>query len=412
MPSTGWKPIPPPPRVPPRVTPDWTIGYCTNIHAGADVATICDNLTTHTAAVARQTARRRGDDRLGVGLWIPAAAAASLGGPCRQQLFAAIDAAGVVAYTLNGFPHDDFHAPRVKHDVYRPAWWDPARADYTIRLAGVLTDLLAGDRRVGTISTLPIGWPSPDADVPAAAVQLRRVAESMKKLEAATGRRIIVAIEPEPGCLIDRHEQILAFFDEHLADPTSRRHLGVCHDVCHSAVMGEDQSAVIAAYAAAGITIAKSQISSAIDVDWRSVAAADRPAVLDQMRRFAEDRYLHQVMATEIGGAAVLHDDLPEVLERAAADAVWLKSQTRWRVHFHVPIFADRFDRLGTTRGDIDAALAALHAAGDRFTGHVEVETYAYNVMPAAAKVGSVTDCLVAELRYLDDRIDAMVHPR
>ncbi len=393
------------------MTPDWTIGYCTNIHPGADVAAICNNLQTHTAVVAAAVSDLPRLRPLGVGLWLPAAAAASLGGPCRQQLVAAIAAAGVTAYTLNGFPHDNFHAPRVKHDVYQPPWWKPARADYTIRLAGVLTDLLSANRRVGTISTLPIGWPGPTADIAAATVQFRRVADELSRLESATGRQIIVAIEPEPGCLIDRHEQLIAFFDEHLSTAACRRHLGVCHDVCHSAVMGEDQAGVIAAYAAAGIRIAKSQISSAIEVDWQRFAAADRPRVLKQMGRFAEDRYLHQVMATDVTGAMTLYDDLPGVLDRAAADPVWLAGQTRWRVHFHVPIFADHFDQLGTTRDEIDTAIAALLAASDAFTGHVEVETYAYNVMPEFAKEPSVNDCLIDELRYLNDRIERRVQP-
>ena len=51
-----------------------TIGYCTNVHAGVDLASICSNLEEF-AIPARDAS---GSDVLGVGLWIPSPAAREL----------------------------------------------------------------------------------------------------------------------------------------------------------------------------------------------------------------------------------------------------------------------------------------------------------------------------------------------
>jgi hypothetical protein len=70
---------------------------------------------------------------------------------------------GLVAYTINGFPQDDFHQKVVKHRVYRPAWWEPARLEYTRDLVRILDRLLPSGVS-GSISTLPIGWGSDALD--------------------------------------------------------------------------------------------------------------------------------------------------------------------------------------------------------------------------------------------------------
>jgi hypothetical protein len=60
---------------------------------------------------------------------------------------------------MNGFPYGDFHEPVVKHKVYQPTWYEPARWKYTLQLAEILNQLLLPGVE-GSISTLPIAWPS------------------------------------------------------------------------------------------------------------------------------------------------------------------------------------------------------------------------------------------------------------
>ena len=142
--------------------PPARIGYCTNVHAGTDLATIREKLQTYAGTIARS--RRRRDPAagpLGVGLWIPASAAAELIRDDAVEAFALwLGEHQLFPLTINGFPYDNFHLPVVKHRVYRPAWWEPARLDYTVQLAKLLDRLLPRDGTVGSISTLPLGLPA------------------------------------------------------------------------------------------------------------------------------------------------------------------------------------------------------------------------------------------------------------
>ena len=52
----------------------WTTGYCTNVHAGTDMNSICDNLERYAGSARIQS----GLDTLGVGLWLPKSAATEL----------------------------------------------------------------------------------------------------------------------------------------------------------------------------------------------------------------------------------------------------------------------------------------------------------------------------------------------
>ena len=160
--------------------PGTILGYCTNVHAGTTPGDIEANLERHALAIKQRVAPR---EPMGVGLWLPAAAARSLRAGGRAQAFGDwLGERGLLPFTLNGFPYGDFHRPVVKHAVYRPDWTTSERLAYTIDLMHVLADLLAAvgpEAGEGSISTLPLGWPT-DLDAPGraeeAALNLRRAA--------------------------------------------------------------------------------------------------------------------------------------------------------------------------------------------------------------------------------------------
>ena len=387
-----------------------TLGYCTNIHPGITVEEICENLHTVSAEVAQ---RRGGDKRkLPVGLWIPSTAAVQLRRHGMQPLIDAIAEHNLLPYTVNGFPYDNFHQERVKHDVYQPAWWEDDRMTYTRDLAKILGELLPEQVTTGTISTLPFGWPK-QIDQDAEPVEgstiyrdvneeeahhigtnFRRLAEDMRMLEGRTGKRIIIAIEPEPGCMLERSQQVIDWFNQQLPDPTHRRYIGVCHDICHSAVMMEGQRDVLTAYADAGIVLGKIQVSSAIVADWQDILATDRDEALDQLRDLAEDRYLHQTGRVTADGSYAFAEDLPELIEQTPGD------DQKWIVHFHVPVFLERFGHLETTHNQIKETVQAVKELTSRedskdskaleFTGHWEIETYAWSVFPDSQREGDL----------------------
>ena len=207
---------------------------------------------------------------------------------------------GLRAYTFNGFPYGDFHQPVVKHAVYEPDWTTPRRLSYTLDLARVLAALLVDKDAAeeGSISTLPIGWPRGDGSdgerLAEAGRGLRELAAALRRLEDETGRCIHVDLEPEPGCLLSGAWDVVRFFEEHLLpggdEATLRRHIRVCHDVCHAAVMFGRQAEELASYRAAGVRVGKVQLSSAVWVRFDRLDEADRDHALRVLRTLAEPR--------------------------------------------------------------------------------------------------------------------------
>ncbi|QDS92135.1 Xylose isomerase-like TIM barrel [Roseimaritima multifibrata] len=356
------------------------------------------NLETYAVSV-RQDLRK---ERLAVGLWLPAKAAEELCEEGAAEAFSLwLQERNLQPYTINGFPYDNFHQEIVKHQVYEPAWWTDERRDYTIRLADILARLLP-DGRGGSISTLPIGWPSPTADATAiarAGENFRTVASHLRELEDRSGQRIVVAIEPEPGCILDSAKDVTQFFDSQLSEAWHRRYLTVCHDVCHSAVMFEDQADALAAYSAAGVTIGKVQVSNAIEVDWSIMSKGRRAEAFAQLAEFAEDRYLHQTGCRSDDGRFRLIEDLPELIQQESTDL----NDDAWRIHFHVPIFLEKFGNLGTTRDQIEYCLQCLQRSdAPEFLGDLEVETYAWTVLPESMRRHGLAKDIASELSWLN----------
>lgn len=371
------------------------------------MAQIRDNLQR----IAVQVRDRRSVAQQGVGLWIPEPAANELAQPGAVAEFARwLSDRGLYPMTINGFPQGDFHQPVVKHRVYQPTWWDDARREHTLRLIDILHGLLP-ERAIGSISTLPIAWSEPTPSVEQwarAAANLSVVSKRLHSLEQQSGRRIVLAIEPEPGCLIDTTGDMIALFERHFPDPIDRRYLTVCHDVCHGAVMYEDQASVIERYAEAGIGIGKVQVSSAIEVPWSELNDSHRrAAALEQLRQFAEDRYLHQTVRKLHDGSYRLLEDLPELLAQCENEDQ-LPADQSWRIHFHVPIFLPSFGNLRATQDAVLQALAAIRStAGVDFTGHWEVETYAWGVLPPELATDDLATAISQELNWFDQQLSS-----
>ncbi len=394
------------------------IAYCTNIHPGLDLDGVRRNLLDHTLAV-RASLVASGDwqvnEKLGVGLWLADSAAQEvMHGDNATRLADWLVEHSLVPFTFNGFPQSNFHQKVVKHSVYEPTWWQPDRFAYTQRLIHIL-DRLLPPGEVGSISTLPIAWslprPTPD-QLRAAAGFFKRIAIDLDRLLQSTGREIVIAIEPEPGCAITDGKSMRTFFEQYLLNGSEQhcvaRHLTVCHDVCHAAVMRENQAEEVAAYREMGMRIGKVQISSAIEIDWTRTPVSERAAAFLHLSQFAEDRYLHQTTVVHHAGAAmVLHEDLPELMRSIDVPE---SLEGTWRVHFHVPIFLATAGPLLTTQSDIASCLDSIEIELSKasklqsissFTGHFEVETYAWGVLPKSHRGASLAEDIAAELRYL-----------
>ena len=395
---------------------DWTVGYCTNVHAGTDLTKIRENLEKF--AVPVRTSVSRGGE-LGVGLWLPAQAASELSKGSNAASFAEfLHSNQLCPFTINAFPYDNFHQDVVKHRVYLPTWWETKRLEYTHQLAEILAKILPESVQTGSISTLPIGWPenpcdpndvssSNDKILQTAGQNLRELASRLQTIESSTGRRIVVAIEPEPGCILDTTSDVIAWFDENLPETHHRRYITVCHDVCHAAVMMESQRDVLTRLAAAGIAIGKVQVSSAVVAEWDAMAVGRRQEALQQLSGFAEDRYLHQTGRVTETGDFILAEDLPKLIAKAPEKGDPVRGDKRWVVHFHVPIFLERFGHLTTSHAAVLDCLRTLSEDAEpgepriQFTGHLEVETYAWTVLPGSMRKRGLADDIASEIVWL-----------
>lgn len=370
------------------------LAYGTNVHPAEDVAGLETQLRTYGAGVRAALSA----DRVGLGLWLPARAAATLAADpaAVDQLKAALDRHGLEVVTINAFPYARFHAPVVKKAVYRPDWSDPDRLDYTVDCARVLAGLLPDDAARGSISTVPLGWRSP---WPAerhrqARDHLDRLAEQLRGLAASTGRTIQVGLEPEPGCVVETITQAV----ERLAG-IDGAYLGVCLDTCHLATAFESAADAVATLAGAGLRVVKAQPAAALHV-----ADPADPVARAALAEFAEDRFLHQVRERDGDARLLERDDLPEAWDGDRP----LPGRSAWRVHFHVPVHADPIEPLASTSSELVDALAALVGGEAPVTDHLEVETYTWSVLPPGQRPSddaALVAGLAAELGWVRDRL-------
>ncbi|MFC4563564.1 metabolite traffic protein EboE [Nocardiopsis mangrovi] len=379
--------------------PDGTVvhlAYCTNVHPAEDVDGLIEQIRTYGGGVRAAL----GAGRLGLGLWLPARAAAGLAGDPRgaERVRAALDAAGCEVVTLNAFPYAGFHAPTVKHDVYHPDWTERARLDYTLDCARVLARIMPDDAARGSISTVPLAWRtpwSPDRHR-AAREHLDRLAEGLGAVAESEGRTIRVGLEAEPGCVVETSAQAASL----LAGLPGDR-LGVCLDTCHLAVAFEDPGAALDRLGAAGLPVVKLQASAAVEA-----ARPDEPATRAALAAFAEDRFLHQVRE-HAGGTTSARDDLPGALGGEAP----LPGEGPWRVHFHVPVHAPPAEPLRGTGDHLAATLGRVFGGPAALTDHVEVETYTWSVLPPAQRpegAAGLIAGIAGEIAWTRDRLTAL----
>jgi hypothetical protein len=356
--------------------------YCTNVHPGEAWADVRENLEAHTRAVKAAFAP---DALFPLGLRVSGRAAEELDPGESLRFRDWCEANDCFVLSLNGFPHGRFHGAGVKEKVYLPDWRDPARSAYTRRLADLLADWLPGGV-VGSISSVPVAFRPGfrEEDWPAVRRHLLETLEHLERIRQERGIEILLALEPEPGCVLESTADALACFERLQLPPPLAELAGLCFDCCHQAVEFERPADCLAALDAAGIRIAKLQVSSALRA---------RGDEIRELMRFDEPAYLHQAVARTRGGELRHFADLPDLA--AALHAGEGDELEECRVHFHVPIFADRLGHCGTTRFFLEEMLPIV---GDEIP--LEVETYSFNVLPPELRDETVAESVIRELRW------------
>lgn len=379
-----------------------TLAYCTNLFPAESIRDVRAALD-RCGAPLRQ---RLGLATLPLGLHLSSAATQELDDPAAFDAFTErLAGDGLAVVTLNAFPFGGFHAARVKEDVFRPTWEEPARAAFTERACRLLARWLP-ERATGAVSTHTGGLKEfgvSDAGDDRIARAWLRTALMLARLEDETGRRIVLSVEPEPLSRLETTGEVVEFFERMWTGPlrrasvewsvhsgwleaAARRHVGVCFDACHQAVEFEDGPSALERLRSAGIAVGKVQASVAPALERPS----ERPDALAELARYAEPRYLHQTFARTLSGSVERRRDLPDAL----ADRAFLESAAEIRTHFHVPIYLDAAGALGTTRRDLERVLAAAGSAPC-----VEVETYTLSALPAPPRDdGEIVEVMAREL--------------
>lgn len=362
-------------------SPPLHLTYCLNVHPGEDLASVRESLERWAARVKRRICP---GEPFGLGLRLGYRAANELlQGKELDSFQRLLDRHDMYVFTINGFPYGDFHGTSVKDRVYAPDWRDPARREYTVTLARILATLLP-EGVTGSISTVPASfkpWIHNEADVKAMTANLTTCVEEVAGICDLQNRRMVIALEPEPGCWIETTAEAVRFFSEHLPEST-RPWLGLCLDTCHLAVQWEDPVESLVMVRQAGIVVGKVQLSAAVETN-----SAD---VLEKLR---DPVYLHQTRVRTTDHADQVYMDIPDTLVSGA----------RARIHFHVPLHLE--GGVGWTSTATSLSSEFFRALRLGMTEHVEVETYTFNVLPAAWKRSALDESLARDLEWVRQRM-------
>ncbi len=364
------------------------ITYCMNVHRGEELPSVLKALETVTLPIGEAMGNRAS---IPVGLRFGAELAAALRTPeTVRKLATHMRLLHFATIGINGFPYGSFHGEAVKTAVYEPDWTDPRRIMYTRDLFYALTQLPVMRTPEGypvSVTTVPLAYDRGQGFSEEFFINLCDMALFLRKLEGFTGRRMCLALEPEPDCLLESSTQVIDFFEKLWMRPEwvpiYRDYIGICFDTCHFAVGYEDPLCALRSLVSSKVPIARIQISSALEVSHATTEADLRP--------FLDPIYLHQTRRREDDASMTCFPDLteetlPEIVGK------------RGRIHYHVPLAWEGNGRLGTTRHTLTPAFWRYVRAGG---WPVEAEAYAYFVSPDFLRKRTLSESILDDLAWI-----------
>ena len=406
------------------------LSYCTNIHPGSDWSSVFGHLRRSIPKIKNSLSPT---NAFGIGLRLSASAATTLANNVEQQQAFSdwLQELDAYVYTLNGFPFETFHGTRVKEKVYEPDWTTVQRLDYSKTLAVLLLSWLPKEEKIGSISTVPIGFKASilknkTHNLELAVKNLLSYAQFAYELEQQHNKLMALALEPEPGCWLESLSDVQDFFEMYLFSASSirafahkvsiplgeaeswlRSCIGVCLDTCHASVMYEAPIDHFKTLKKNGIAIPKIQITAALEFD----VGPDTISYLS--KNFNDDCYLHQTNFMLNDHSVLKAIDIPEALDlfqqyhhhprplnHSSSSVQTLQSG---RTHFHVPVFVDQVKPFKTTQQDVIDLLNDFEVY--QYCPHFEVETYTFNVLPNVLQLSNVEDSIIRELVWVREQM-------
>ncbi len=368
------------------------ITYCMNVHPGEDGASVQRALASITLPI-REAFNAKEDFPLG--LRFGAALAAELRTPEKLKQFALyMKHNRLTTIGINGFPYGDFHGDKVKTAVYEPDWSDPRRVAYTRDLFYTLSQLpilRTIEDHPMSVTTVPLGYNTCKEPSEAMFKNLCDMALFLRKLEGFTGRRLCLALEPEPDCLLESTQSTIDFFERLWLHPewnaAYRPYIGICFDTCHFALGYEEPLNALRTLVSSRIPVARIQISAALEFT--------QYATEEDFIPFLDQRYLHQTRRRETDASLVCFEDLTaEILPELIGH--------RGRIHYHVPLTWQGNLRMTSTRNTLTSAFWRYVRAGG---WPVEVEAYAYSIYPDQLRTHTLSESLLADMSWVREQL-------
>jgi hypothetical protein len=384
------------------------LSYSTLVHPGDTWAEMKNSLATFVPRVKQRVSP---DHAFGVSLRISAASAKTLSDSAEERvaLSTFLTENDLYVYTVNAFPYGPFKGAEVMERVYEPDWATDDRVDYTNSVADILAEI-SPTWVSPSIQTAPLAFAPNVVDddyIDLFTTNLLRVVAHLVELEHRTGRRVKLALEPEPACFLETTAETVTYFTERIFTPAGiaelaslasiplseaegamRRYLGVVFDIGHQSVGFEDIPASLKSLVNAGIPIFKLQEAAALWVKELSLE------MLPALRVFTDTIYLSQTTVRR-EGEVTKYLNLGEALDAFEADP----RPAEMRTHFHVPVFLEELGPFRTTRYTVEQALR-MHRETP-LSDHLEIETYTWDVLPAELKTGDITDYVTRELEFV-----------
>lgn len=320
---------------------------------------------------------------------------------------------GLYVYTVNAFPYGPFKGDVVMEKVYEPDWTTDARVDYTTSIADILAEIAPRDV-APSIQSAPLAFkPNVKGEdyIATFTRNVFRVVAHLIDLERRTGRRVKLALEPEPACFLETTGETVAWFTHRVysragireladvakipmseAESAARRYLGIVFDIGHQSVGFENITESLNAIVDAGIPIFKLQEAASL---WVEELSLD---MIPALRRFTETIYLSQT-SLKRDGTITKFLNLGDALDAFEANPI----PSEMRTHFHVPVFLEELGPFRTTRFGVDEALA-MHR-DTPLSDHLEIETYTWDVLPPELKTGDIVDYVSKELEYVRHKL-------
>lgn len=388
------------------------LSYSTLVHLGDNWAEMNASLREFLPQVKKRISPNA---PFAVSLRISAASAKTLSESAeeRKSLIDFLAKEDLYVYTVNAFPYGPFKGEVVMEKVYEPDWTTDARVDYTNSVADILAEITPSHINP-SIQTAPLAFKpnvAGETYIQTFTDGVFKVVAHLRELEERTGRRVKLAIEPEPACYLETTDETVTYFKERIYSPAGvrrlaqiagiplseaegaiRRYLGVVFDIGHQSVGFENITDSLTKLVEAGIPIFKLQEAASL---WVKDLTLDKVSAL---RRFTDTIYLSQTSLKQ-DGVITKYLNLGEALDAFEAAPV----KTEMRTHFHVPVFLEELGPFLTTRFGVQEALK-MHRETP-LSDHLEIETYTWDVLPAELKTGDIIDYVSRELEFVRNEL-------